>query len=425
MPANRYRLGLAFCVCLLFVLITFKINRPWELMHDDDGPFTVSLAMGHLKLGLQGTKGHNFQVDLKSNEIVPYPNHPAGMGLLMSGVIRVFGSDNRAAIRAVPILFQFLSLMLLVGYVKRFYGPSQALIAAYCLALIPMSSFFGRTPYHGPFLLPAMIIFILNYFKLCRRNLSKQPITLSLDGRGQGEGEPNGKHWIVAVAVGLWGAFIDWQFNFALFACFLHSLVSCGMNKDRKFIRTAVFIAVLGFCLIALNLVHQYWAFGEGGIARILNRVDYATHPKAYHPWTEIVGHALEFARRYFTEVILAGGLFYLCLRIKNFWTTKALPAAKDQVILVFFITGFLNPLLAPNYARNHHYMCFYLTPFMVLSFVEMLEWVRQQNANIFPKIRFAALVLITLSSAITLKIRHTRLHDYAIKTTQELHRFM
>ncbi|GEM_PF-7042901 len=412
-------------------------------MHDDDGVFTTALAMGHIKLGLRGTRAsalespassfqiktlgtraHNFQVDTISGEIVPYPNHPAGLGLVMAIPISIFGPNNRAVIRLAPVLFHFLTLALLVLYIRKTYGDRQSLVAAYCLAIIPMSSFLARTVYCSPFVLPAMVIFVLTYFRLLAPRSQSSGGQQARQGRVPLlEGQIRAKDWILLVAASLWGSQMDWPFYFALWACLVHALIIYGTTKEKKYLKIATGITLLGLLLAALNIAHAWLAFGHYGIARVLEKFQYATHPE-HHGWTEIAGKALDFLRRYFTEVVFLAAFFYLYLRVKECLIKKTLEK-KDQIILIFFAIGLCNLVATRTYIRTHHYSGFYLIPFMTLAFIEVLQWLKTKYTMNFKKIQATALILITISSAITLKIRHTRLHDYSIKIAQDLRHFM
>lgn len=381
------RFGFIVCAVIFLGITTFKISRPWELLHDDNGAFYTTIALSHLRLGFSKTLGHNFS----------YPNHPSGLGLILTPVVALFGPQNRAAIRFVPIVLHLLGLVWLLGYIYKAYGARLAVIGAYVLALIPMSSFFGRLVNFEPFLLPALILFILSYFQ---RNL------------------------FLVVIASLWGSLIDWPFYFGLLACLGHAVISYLATKEKRRLKVAIFLALLGLIWGVLALAHIGLAFGAEGLLKVLDRVHYATHPQESHSAIQIFGHILEYTRRYYTEVLFLGGILYFWIKAHAFYRERAL-ALKDQVILVFFATGFLNIVLAPNYARIHHYWGFYLMPFMVLSFLEVLEWLKRKYPLNFGKIWVVAILLVTVSSAVTLRIRHTRINSYTIKTVQEYQRFM
>src|SRR5439155_195721 len=88
--------------------------------------------------------------------LVPYGHHPPGLGLLLAGWFRLTGNDGPRTARALPALFHLVSVLLLFGLLRRQYSGAPALMAALALAVVPMSSYFGKLVNFEPVVLPLM-----------------------------------------------------------------------------------------------------------------------------------------------------------------------------------------------------------------------------------------------------------------------------
>lgn len=402
---QQYRIGLVLCAALFLSLATFRLGAPWRLVHEDTGVTATVFATAHLKLGLSITKGHDFYFNSQTGEIRPYAHHPPGPSLLLAGVFALLDTRSSAATRGLSLLFHSLSLILIIGYLRRSYGTSEALLGAFVLALIPMSSFFGRLVAPEPFVLPAMLIFVWSYFKLAT--------------------SANSWRWVWGLAASaLWGAFMDWAMFFAMLACLGHATVHWVHTRSIRFLQLGAVIAALGVVLFSIGLAHLYWAVGREGLDRLAAGLVSATTVAKQKPWWSVALHILSNIRRYFTDVVFASALVYLFLLVRRAFRGDSL-RLQDHVNLTLFVMGVLNLLCFPNRARNHHYWSYYLLPFMVIACIETLAHFRALYPKAIKRIIVAALVLITISSGLTLYTRHTRSSAYTLKTVERLANFL
>src|SRR2546426_865552 len=79
-----------------------------------------------------------------SGRLAPYGHHPSGLGLLLAAWFRLTGDDGPRTARALPAIFHLVSVLFLLDLLRRQYARAPALMAALALALVPMSSYFGK-----------------------------------------------------------------------------------------------------------------------------------------------------------------------------------------------------------------------------------------------------------------------------------------
>ncbi|MBI4669275.1 MAG: glycosyltransferase family 39 protein [Elusimicrobia bacterium] len=412
---KEYYSGLFVCLGLFIFLAAYHINAPWRLLHEDTGATATAFATAHLKLGLRATKGHDFRVDNITGEVISYAHHPPFHNLLVAGVYAAAGSKEPYLARSLSIFFHLISLGLLVYYFKRRYSPFESLVAAFCLSLIPMSSFFGRSVSPDPLTLPAVIVFVLSYFQWL---------------------ETKKKIWLAAMAgAALWGGAMDWPIFFALISCGLHSFFRYysersapqkeagpeGRSETAFFLKTALSIIFLGLFIFGLNLAHIWWAAGSEGLAKLGAGLSNAAM-ETRHPWRQVVGHILEYCRTYYTEILFLSAFLYLFSLLKKLRREPL--EIRHQTALIFFAVGFLNLAAFPNRARNHHYWPFYLMPFMVIAYLESLRLLEKKYPVKIKNILLVSLLLMAGSSVYTFTKRHGRPSGYVLRVVEEQKRY-
>ncbi len=403
-PDGLYRAGLVLCAGLFLSVATIGLTAPWRLVHEDTGVTATALATAHLKLGLGVTKGHDFWFDQQTGAIVPYAHHPPGSNLLLAGVFAVLGARPPAAARGLSLVFHALSLVLIVRYLRGSYGPAEALLGGFVVALIPMSTFFGRLVAPEPFVLPAMLVFVLSYFKLAS--------------------VPDASAWVWGlVASAVWGAFMGWPMFFAMLACLGHALTHWVRTRSVRSLRLGALIATLGVLFFVVDVAHIHWAAGPDGLHRLATGFAGATTgPNRYGAW-QIALKVLGNLRRYYTDAVFVSAAVCLFVMAGSAVRRRSV-RVQDHVLLVLFTMGVLNVLLFPDRARNHHYWTYYLLPFMVVAFVDTYARVRARYTRAMTPALVVVLLLIAISSAQTLHLRHTRPSSYTVKTLVRLANF-
>ncbi|MEK6544807.1 MAG: hypothetical protein AABZ44_10270 [Elusimicrobiota bacterium] len=388
---------------LYLTLMTWGIGKPWQLIHEDTGSIATGFARSHFKLGLARTKGHDFRVDRESGQVMAYAHHPPGSNLLLAAAMWVSARTDPVLVRLTAILWHSVSVILLCLLAAHYWGRQGAAWAALLLAVMPMSVFFGRYLEPHIFVLPAMIGFVLVYFS-CLEVLSWRKVA-------------------VMAVMSAWAALMAWQVFFAMAACGGHAGMMYLVRRKPSYMAAAALIALWAAVLFAADVAHIYWAAGEDGLHRLSWGYGSATVTAAMHPWWQSAGHAFEFCRRYFTEVVLAAALWL-------FWRAgRAVLAGKGlgedtQILLVFFAAGVLNLIVFPNRSRNHHYWPYALLPFMTLAFVDTMRWVRQSWPASYRRVSLCAVFLLVLSSSLTLYRRHTKIDGYAYREARAMERY-
>src|SRR5439155_9667265 len=91
----------------------------------------------------------------------PVRASPAGPRPSARRLVPPTGNDGPRTARALPALFHLVSVLLLFGLLRRQYSGVPALMAALALAVVPMSSYFGKLVNFEPVVLPLMIGLVL------------------------------------------------------------------------------------------------------------------------------------------------------------------------------------------------------------------------------------------------------------------------
>lgn len=96
-----------------------------------------------------------------------YAGHPPLTAWLLAGWMKVFGSSD-AVIRALPVTFTALNLLLLYALVKRVFGAPAALATTVICSLLPMTVVYAQYVNMEPFVLTFLLGAALGYLGWAR-----------------------------------------------------------------------------------------------------------------------------------------------------------------------------------------------------------------------------------------------------------------
>ncbi len=96
-----------------------------------------------------------------------YAGHPPLTAWLLAGWMKLFGTSD-AIIRALPLSFTALNLLLLYALIKRIFGAPAALATTVICSLLPMTAYYAQIVNMEPFVMTFMLGAALGYLGWAR-----------------------------------------------------------------------------------------------------------------------------------------------------------------------------------------------------------------------------------------------------------------
>jgi hypothetical protein len=407
--ASRVALLLSYCLLALYAfgILSIGLTRDWHLFHEDNGAMHTTLALSHLKLGLERTRAHDLFFNPKTGEVSVYGHHPPATALVLAGAFLLTGSDSPAVARMVAIAFHLASLFLLVRLLSRFFAKGTVLLGGFVMATLPMSSYFGR---------------MVNYEPLCLF-----AVLLQLDGYAAFKYDRAGRG-LARLALGvLLGGLIDWA-SFFFAAAIAVAEVADALRRRSRSLLPLVVVVISAVGTFLFDLWHLWYAGHESltPFREVLTQNQPLWEQK--FSLGKFFSRQIEIFRRYYTHAgLLSSLLVAFGLAASRTRLSKSLfnvPEGKlvKRLLAVTGGAGLGYILAAPYWARVHPYWQFYFLPFVVLSMLLVwhLLWQKvTENQTAFFRGLLAILILEALiTSAYTLHARHTKIGAYALKQT-------
>jgi 4-amino-4-deoxy-L-arabinose transferase-like glycosyltransferase len=391
-------------------ILSIGLGSDWRLLHEDNGAFQTSLALSHVRLGLGRTRAHDVFFNPGTGEATLYGHHPPGTALILAAAFAATGSASPQVARLVPIAFHLGSLVLLVTLLSRLFSKGMALFGGFLMATLPMSAYFGRVVNYEPICLFAVLVQLAGYAAYRR------------------EGSRIGLAWLATGIV--FGGLVDWaSFFFATAIAGVEAVDSIGRRARPTSPLFVVAAAAIGGFLF--DLWHVWYA-AHGTLAplrQVLFGGSSGSPPRV--GLGRFLGTQFETFRRYMTHAgLLSSALVAICLARPSLRLSSHLfDVPHRSVIRRLLVVAGVAPaayvIAAPWWAKTHPYWQFYFLPFVILSMVVVFRWLsREVRERPRPALRiFLVLLLLEVvtSSACTLRVRHTRPGDYAVRETARL----
>jgi 4-amino-4-deoxy-L-arabinose transferase-like glycosyltransferase len=400
----KTRLALALYA---FAILSIGLTRDWQLRHEDNGAMHTTLALSHVRLGLERTRAHDLYFNPHTGEAVPYGHHPPATALLLAGTFALTGSDSPAVARLTVIAFHIGSVLLMTTLLAQFFDARLALAGGFVMATLPMSGFYGRMVNYEPLCLMAVLVQLYGYvrFKRTRR-------------RGD-------LMWVALGVVA--GGLIDWASFFFTAALALVESIDVVRRRSSGPGLLAVLVGSAAFMAV-FDLGHLWFASRDS--LQALVTVALSDRPVWDQEFTVgrfILGQVDTF-RRFFTEIgLIAVLVVAACFVQPNTLVARRLfdTSHADVLKRVLIAGGLANVayiLAAPSWAFAHQYWQFYFLPVVVISIVLLWRLLQRASAEHPTGMLRAAQVVFVLdlviASAYWLHFRHTRIEDYAVQTT-------
>jgi 4-amino-4-deoxy-L-arabinose transferase-like glycosyltransferase len=412
MPASHLPFGLALFALVVYAaaILSTGIRADWRLLHEDNGAFQTSLALSHIRLGLERTRAHDVFFNPGTGEATLYGHHPPGAALILAAVFAATGSASPQIARLVPIAFQLGSLVLLVTLISRLFSRRSALFGGFLMATLPMGAYFGRMVNYEPLCLFAVLVQLTGYTAFRR------------------DGSRRGLAWLVAGIV--FGGLIDWA-SFFFAAAIAAAAAIDSIGRRRRSITPLLVVAGAMVAVFLFDLFHLWYA-AHGTLAplRHLFFRGSSNGPPSVG-LGRFLGTQFETFRRYLTHAgLLSSAVVFLCLIRPSWHLSNRLfdvrePGVTRRLLIVTGAAPLAYVIAAPWWAKTHPYWQFYFLPFVVLSMVLAFRslWREiRERPSLALRALFAALLLeVAVSSACMLRLRHTRPGAYAMRETARL----
>jgi hypothetical protein len=409
---DRRRHPLLFCFALAALslysvgILSIGLTRDWGLIHEDNGAMHTTLALSHLRLGLERTRAHDLFFDPRTGQASIYGHHPPGTALLLAGAFAITASDAPWVARLVAIAFHLGSLFLFVELLSRVLPRATAVFGGFLMATLPMGAYFGRMVNYEPLCLFAVLLQLTGYaaFKQDRSRPS-----------------------LVRLSIGIvLGGLIDWAALFFAAAITLAEVVD-GLRSGPRALVAAAVPLTSAVAIAAFDAWHLWYA-GHGSLPLYgdMLRSQWPAEWKDVRP-TAFAWSQFEVVRRYFSHAGLISSLIVAFCVVTRGGVAARIIAVDDPKLLkrLLAISGgaaCAYVLAAPSWAQVHAYWQFYALPFVVVSVLLVWQALRRAASGRHPliaRLLLAIFVLeVVLSSASTLYYRHTTTSPYAVRQT-------
>ena len=345
------RLAPGVFLVLLATLLAVHIGAPWRYMHDDNGRRYSSYARSHLTLGLSTTHGQDVFYNPQEHTLKPYGRHPPALGLLLAAWFALWRTSNPLAARVLPALFHLLSAALVLGLIRQDYPRTPAILACLALAVVPMSSFFGKLVNFEPVVLPFFILVVTTYWRWAEN---------------PGIGSP-----FLPLAIGAVAALLDWMILLALLTIVADAGWRFLQDQGRRFVWFSLLGSFVG--LAAFAGILAWLATGPAGLHALAHGTTVRTHLKEGWTTARWTRALIRYNHWYFTRPLHYASLVMPLLLMDEVRRLGRL-SDRTRLIALFGSAGLLPVLFFPGGSYVHAYWQFYLLPYAVLSFAYVLD---------------------------------------------------
>jgi 4-amino-4-deoxy-L-arabinose transferase-like glycosyltransferase len=154
---GSFALGMLAWLVVWAGLMALTLNHRFDRKFDWNTSYFSICARNLLTDGFVASNGGLYLTagDFKGERQF-YAGHPPLTAWLLAGWMRAFGQDE-FAIRALPLTFTALNLLLLYTLVRRAFGAPAALATAILCSLLPMTAYYGQVVNMEPFVLTFML----------------------------------------------------------------------------------------------------------------------------------------------------------------------------------------------------------------------------------------------------------------------------
>lgn len=315
------------------------------------------------------------------------------------------GFDGPTVTRAVAIVVHMLATWLFLSFARRLLHRGwEVTLALLLFVVLPESAFFGRMVNHEVLALPGAILLVRGYWEAVH-------------------GEWSRPRWLLAVVGGAaWAVFSGWVGFFAVGACALHAGVEALVRRNARAWLPLGVLTAAGAILFGLTIAHLLWIL-NGDVQYLRNLFSSRSVGEGRPDLLGWTGRILELHWRYF-GLTSAAALAAVAVRAVRRRSDETAIDPAQEVALIFLLAGAGYVVAFAFNATKHDYWQFLLLPATALGIVLLmrrLSLIRHQSLR---RVLVGAAILdITLVSAVTLVQRHVKQEGYCLKAVEEIRR--
>ncbi|GEM_PF-5193296 len=341
----RYPSAFGLLLAVLVALLCLDITDPWNGHHEGWGACYGHMARNSVKYGY-GETGFGSVVNGGPRPEGPfryYLHHPPLLPLFLSASIRVFGV-HEWNLRLVPILFTAGALCVFWRIGRKLWDERRALLATACMALLPMTHYYGKVVQHEPVALFFQLTMFLFYLRWSERG-SRWDFA--------------GMLFAQALACGT-----NWAGYFMAPLLFLHHRLS-----KREWKWSLLIPVALNFLLFGFFLLHVFLLSGREGLQDLFSvflkrsSLPGSSQPELHRfTLSAWAGRQVRWTGLYFTVSILVLSLLWAGHTIRG-------RQRQDGCLGAFWLTvGAAYVLLFSDASFVHDYWLYFFIPVLAIA---------------------------------------------------------
>lgn len=328
---KRKYLVLFLILVFAFLVRSYEINEPWIGHHDWNGVLASNIARNTIRYGgfveTEFALINNYYF-VSPDEFSFYNHHPQLPYYLLTLWYYLLGVSEWST-RLLFILFSVVAVFSIYLMTRKIWNEKIAIYAAFIVALMPFSAYYGRLVNPEPMILFFIPMAIYFYFVW----LDTQKI----------------KYYFAMLTFLVLAQLSDWPGYFLSMVPVLHNLVFGGKKRNVRLMGVVVLTGVLNFFLF-LAYVSNFPDSG-GDLVSILAKRTMPLFLVADFWFRQFVRIVAQFT---FVVVGLAGYAGYI------FWKRGAKIDSRAGFVLLYVLMALVNPLFQSQAAYTHDYVFTY-----------------------------------------------------------------
>jgi len=331
-------------ILVSFLIRAYNIEKP--LIGYFDGPLFATIARNYLRFGYVSTS-FGMVDNIMDGNFHYYANHPPMLGIMVSMAFKLLGINTWSG-RIVPILFSVGSIVILYIFTKKIWGVEVAEISAFLVAIMPISSYFGKVINYEPVVLFFVLLSIYSFFMVTKWN--KKLFLL-----------PLGASIII-------GGLVDYPFFYVVPTLLIYSIVT----KNKYMMKYSIYVTLLAISVFLLFLYFTKILIGHTDF--LFQQGAYRSQMFDYLFTYSFLNTIFNRILNWFTPVLILLSSIWFLISVKeksskkNLFVKGALEEEKTILLLSLFFFGILNIIIFSEGAYFHPFWTFYLIPFVSIS---------------------------------------------------------
>lgn len=364
---------LIFLLATAFLMLIYKIDKPFWGQFDWTGAWFGTIARNYLDIGYLTTKLAPITVSgtVNPSEWEYYNHYSVFYPLLTSFSLLLFGV-HEWSVRIVSTVFSLGILAAFYLICRRFLSAKIGLTGTLTIIFTPMFIYYGKLPVHEQ---PVIFFSLLSlfYYFLWSENSRKKNLAL------------------MTIFSGLSFA-VSWTGFYMLLMITVHLFLT-----NRKVFLKIIYPHLLVFSIFILHFAHIFFTSSFQDFATALfDRTSTSVSLVVF------VQRQVLWLLALYTKPLVIISLFnLLSLVILNIKKPKyVLKNTQFQILLILFVWGFFQWLIAKGIAAIHDYMLIYFLPFIGLSTGLFFEKIAVKH-KAFSFLGLAVVLLLSLKTSL------------------------